>query len=138
MSGYQAALSYLLLHSIEGEFPDICINYSSLRFSKGNLAIAKNAKLECGSDTVMVNWSYTQSLYKAFIDDEVNLLVFNQEKEMFLLSRNGPRRENGQTSMIIPKEFRQDTLHCYLFFISRNGRESSNSQYLGVYNHPSN
>ena len=130
-----AAMAYTLAHAIKGTTPlDYAIDQTKVLVSRGGLTPAANAEADTGPGDFQVNfhWSDNSGIGSAKATDKALLLVYNPAKaEAFYATAGNSRSEEGQ-EVFVPADWLGDDAYAYLGFISQNGREVSNSTYLGI------
>lgn len=129
--GFFGALSHMMRYAIEGEYPGLQILYSMVKLSAGKLEPAAETLFLAEGGMVMISWAVTISS-DAWEDDEATAVIYNSSKEVFYVRRRIALRKEGVALSDIPSEFEGDTLHGYFFFRSRDGKNASESVYLGI------
>lgn len=127
--GYHGAVSHLISYALRGDYPNLAIDFSRVVLSKGRLMRAYAAQASIDGDLLTVNWFYAEAPY-AWSDDEAVVVLYNEEKDIFLVLRRKAERQNAGLRVSLPTEFVGCTVHAYLFFLSRTGKDSSLSVYL--------
>lgn len=127
------ALSYNMLNSIEGAYPDQNLNLPRLLFSKGVLMSAWSPKaFSTVSNAIDFSWENGNFTPMCAADDEVTLVVYNPTKNLFCKLENGGLRSDKFSRLIVPKKFKGHQVHCYMSFYSKNRKIASTNEYLGV------
>lgn len=129
-SGYQGALGYLIEYAVTGSYPGQIIDFSRVILSKGRLVKAAAAGLSADGGQLLITWEYAEGRF-SWLDDEVVVVLYSQESDMFLVSRHVAKRRDGFVRISLSEEFAGCTIHGYLLFLSRNGKDSSQSVYIG-------
>lgn len=131
-SAMNIAVSYNLNNAITGISPDYTIDFPKLLLSKGNLPLPLliTATPEVGAK---VNFEW-QANYagsdNGSDDDKATFIVYNETASQFIILTGVIERAELQYSMQLPPPFVGDTVHCYLCFVSANGKEVTNSKYV--------
>ncbi|SDK14335.1 hypothetical protein SAMN04487898_106161 [Pedobacter sp. ok626] len=131
ISPNNAAKSYQLLHAVQGEYPDISINYAAARLTQGTIELPLNPIATAEGDGVHFNWTYDTSLNWSDRSARAMLLVYAEEtgKSYYLFS--GARMTEETDFLELPAELKGMKLHVYMSFIADDRRSLSNSIYLG-------
>jgi hypothetical protein len=131
ISPNNAAKSYQLLHAVQGEYPDISINYAAARLTQGNIELPLNPEATAEGNGVRFNWTYDTSLNWSDRGARAMLLVYAEEtgKSYYLFS--GARMTEETDFLELPAEVKGMKLHVYMSFIADDRRSLSNSIYLG-------
>ncbi len=129
-SGYNMAVKYVLENALIGMYPDYLIDYSKVLFSKGGVAAPVGAVVTPGEGNLVLTWSGEINQWNAFIDDEVTALVFDPLNNIYLSGPLGIFRSDAEMTIAVPAAYLGNTVHVYLFFMSRTGK-LSNSSYAG-------
>jgi hypothetical protein len=126
-------VGYNFKHAIKGTFPDMEIDYSEIVITTGKLCPVAHG--EAFSDRGgCINFSWVESTRSGMhgATDNAIPVVFNPSKNRYEFIRTTSDRASQCAVLNIPLEFSGDTLHCWLIFISPNGKEFSTSCYLGT------
>ena len=125
-------VSYHTKHAVIGKFPDLEINYSNVLLTKGRLYKADN--VEVFSSTVAclnITWSERIPCGISGPNDEAMLVAYNHSKHKYEFLRTTSDRASQCATLNLPIEFSGDRVHCWMLFISPNGKEFSPSTYIG-------
>jgi len=129
-SGYNMAVKHVLDHAITGAYPDYGIDYSKAMFSKGGIAAPVAPTVTAEAANLVLTWSGDLNPHNAFADDEVTVLIFDPVNNLYLSGPSGILRPAGEMTISIPAAYLGNTVHVYMFFMSRGGK-LSNSAYAG-------
>jgi len=129
-SGYNLALKHVLENAISGTYPEISIDYTKAQFAKGSLAAPLGSAVLAEAGELLLSWSPDLNPYNAFIDDEVTVLIFDPVSNIYMSGPIGISRVEGEMTISIPSAYLGNTVHIYMFFMSRQGK-LSNSAYVG-------
>lgn len=109
------ALSYNLLNSIEGTYPEQSINFTQLLFSKGILMNAWSPNvISTASNTIDFTWQNGNFTPMRAADDMVTLVVYNPVKNLFCELEDGGLRSDKFSRLIVPEDFK-GLLYEFLF-----------------------
>jgi|LSQX01.2.fsa_nt_gb hypothetical protein len=125
-----AALSYNIQNGIIGEGADIDLDYPNLLVSRGSLFSTTNTSLECDYGEVTFGWQPVVA-GNASVEDTVKFLMFNPAKGESVYNDKELTRSQSESFVDVPSTWVGDTVECYLTFISEDGKEVSNSKYMG-------
>lgn len=128
-----SALSFNLLHAIEGAHPEHYINFPNFLFTQGKLVGAGAPKV-ASTLANSVDFTWENGFYSPMCAaaDDLTVVVYNPESKKFVSLQNAGKREDGTVRLLLPKEFTGDVVHCYLSLFSSNRKISSTNQYLGA------
>ncbi|MEJ5961359.1 DUF6266 family protein [Pedobacter immunditicola] len=126
------AVQYNLLNAVSGLSPDYAIDLTKLKFSVGKCPLPSNMSAQ-GIVGAKINFIWGISYQSKYGKDTdlVNLMVYNAEKDQFVILENAAGRTELGFALQLPADFVGDTVHCYLNFVSATGHVTSNSEYLG-------
>lgn len=127
------ALSYNMLNSVTGSYPDQNINFKNLLISKGDLIGAWSPKARSTqSNTIDFSWENGIANPMCAANDEVLLAVYDPIKKEFCLLEKAALRSDKTAELIVPETFKGNAVHCYISFYSKKRGISSTSEYLGT------
>jgi hypothetical protein len=130
--GKNQAVSFAMKDAVIGVSPDFTLDYSKLKISSGSLygsgvvSAVKNA-----GTTVKVDWNYTD-LTGNTANDGVNLAFYNVDSKEALLKQNMVLRDLGTVNVELPAIWAGQSVHCWIYFSSPDGKLNSNSQYIDL------
>lgn len=106
------------------------IDYAKVKVSKGNLHMAANARMRYIS-LVRLTISWKNSIVgKAKDTDIAHLVYYNVSKNTIVIENTAAQRINGIIDFKVAKGTMGDDVHCWLFFVSEDGKLRSESSYL--------
>jgi len=82
--------------------------------------------------TVLFTWTNNSDEANASATDESLLVVFNPGKSQAVYFNQLGTRADGTQAVTVPHSFSGDLVHCYMGFISVDGKLVSNSKYAGA------
>ncbi|SDN19389.1 hypothetical protein SAMN05421813_1751 [Daejeonella rubra] len=129
-SGYNLALKHVLENAISGTYPDLSIDYTKAQFAKGSLAAPLGSAVLAEAGEFLLSWSPDLNPFNAFIDDEATVLIYDPVSNIYMSGPIGILRVDGEMTISIPSAYLGNTVHVYMFFMSRQGK-LSNSAYVG-------
>jgi hypothetical protein len=130
-SPFNAAMSYTLANAITGTYPDYDIAPSKVLVSRGSLAPATNARVIPAPGFINLTWDDNSGVGSAKPTDKALVAVLNTAKGESITNDAGADRMTGTQTVPVPADWMGDSVEIYLGFISEDGREVSNSIYLG-------
>jgi len=106
------------------------IDYAKVKVSKGDLHMAANARMRYIS-LVRLTISWKNSIVgKAKDTDIAHLVYYNVSKNTVTIENSAARRIDGIIDFKVAKGTMGDDVHCWLFFVSEDGKLRSESSYL--------
>ncbi|TDQ06189.1 DUF6266 family protein [Pedobacter metabolipauper] len=132
-SAMNAAVSYNIQNAVTGIAPNFVMDYTKLKYSFGKLPLPNEiqvtmlplAKLE-------VNWSpRSYGVVKIHPDDLATFVVYNPEKNTFVVLEDAARRDETTYTIQMPSEFIGDTVFFFMNFITSDGKLVSENSNLG-------
>jgi hypothetical protein len=133
MTSVNSAMSYNIKNAITGSYPDLEIDYSSVMVARGDLLPAQNTQAESTApNEISFSWTDNSGIGSAKADDQALILVFNQEQDraIYIVQEN-PERQDESYTLTLPESYGGESVETYLAFVSADGQEASDSQYLG-------
>jgi hypothetical protein len=127
------ALSYNMLNSITGTYPEQNINFQQLLFSKGELLSAWSPKaVSTTSEAIDFSWENGNFTPMRAADDQVTIVVYDPVAGQFCKLKNSATREEGTSRLLLPPDFSGHAVHCYISFYSEDRQIASTNEYLGA------
>lgn len=126
-SAYNVAMSYLMKRAVTDRSEDTVIDFRRAMVSIGFLMPAAGASSTRSTEAIDFRWEDNSYSGNADSTDIVMLLVYNKEKEQAVFETDAATRADGQASMPLPLEWKDDTLVPYLSFRTADGEEVANS-----------
>jgi len=130
---FNAAMSYILNNAITGIDPDFVVDYNLALLSRGGLSTPLSPTADASvSGEITFTWGDNSTESNANATDKVMLLVYNPvKKESVSIVGNGATRVDGSLTIPIPTTYAGDTVELFIAFMSTDGTQLSNSNYLG-------
>jgi hypothetical protein len=128
MSGYNAAVRYLLKNCITEQFPDYGINYSRVLVSRGDL-YSEAAVAKADPEAVTFTWKHVP-MQGVAADDKAILVVYCEALNRSVFTITDVLR-TANTATIPVARFKGYEVQTWLAFISANGEEVSDSVHAG-------
>ena len=130
-SPINAAMSYTIDRAMTGSYPNYSVAPDMALVSRGLLTPAFETDLGAAGNSVLVKWEDNSGTGSAQATDRALVAVANQSKGEAVTVNGGAARSAGRQEVNVPAVWQNDDLHCYLGFISEDGKEVSNSVYAG-------
>jgi len=125
------AVQYHLRNAVTGVSPDFQIDHAKLMYSMGKSPLPGAIEV-LGVAGAKADYSWGVSFGQhSMPTDVVTLLVYNPEKNRFVFLEGAAARSELSFSLQLPASFLGDTVHCYISFVSLDGKVVSNSDYAG-------
>lgn len=132
MTEFNSAMSYNLNNAVTGTYPDYAIDYANALISRGSLAGSLNGSLASASaGNISFIWDDNSGDGNASDTDKAMLLIYNPDKGEVVFVTEGVTRNTGTQDLVVPANFSGDTVYGFIAFISEDGKEVSNSKYIG-------
>ena len=131
-SPFNSAMSYTLANAIVGTYPDYQVDLSKVLVSRGNLQSASNATTTATGGNIVISWNDNSGVGSAKQTDKALIAILNLEKGEAITDTAGRERTEETQTIVLPADWSGDEVQTYLGFVSEDGREVSNSAYLGA------
>ncbi|MFC2106910.1 DUF6266 family protein [Bacteroidota bacterium] len=119
-TGYNVAVSENMKTAIQGEYPDISINYPGVVLSRGELAASAEAMIEReGEDKVRISWTSPEGTESKHDNDRAAIVLYNADDKKVIYFVDIAKRSEGGVIISLPADFLSKHLECYLIFITR-------------------
>jgi hypothetical protein len=132
MSPFNKAFSYNIKNAITGSGPDLAIDYSMALISRGDLPNAESvAVLSPSPAFLQFTWNDNTGKGKATDKDKAFVAVYQEENGRWEYKMDIATRSQGKCEMELTN-FSNKPVHCFIGFISVDGKDASNSLYTGL------
>lgn len=131
---YNAAVAYNKRYAIQGEYPNISMDYSKAMLSKGDLLKADQPTVLETAAGIEFNWEVPADLGNEHKYDRAMLIVYFPDKGVSRSMLSGARRQEGKDTLMISSYLAGQRLEAYISFISMDGTRVSDSVYVGALN----
>ena len=132
------ATSVVRDHAIEGEYPNLYINYSKVMVSLGNLQPPENPVVTLDGSTLTFKWDADTTTDWKRKQDQVMMLAYFPDTTQATFLVGGARRNVGQDSLDIQHFMKakngvkpNSIVETYIAFISNDRNSVSDSVYIG-------
>lgn len=130
-SPVNAAYSYNWEHAFVKEGDTFGINYPQMVYSRGHAVKPEGVAVVQTPEGLAFSWlPQSQSAYCQF-SDLASFLIYNPVKAERMIAINKVDRYALGYTMQIPVSYAGDTVHCYMNFVSANGKHNGDSVYIG-------
>ncbi len=127
-----AAFSYNFKAALLGEYPNFEIDYRKVMISMGTLPTMHMPQLETTApNQIKIEWQFNPTHENADYDDQLMIVVYSRERKLVDGMIGGTRRTQKTCTFMFDERMAGHELDVYVSFWSINGRNVSNSQYLG-------
>ena len=131
-TAFNAAMSYVLNNAITGSAPNFTVDYSLALLSRGSLSSVLNGSTDLATPgQVTFDWDDNSAEGNANATDKAMVLVYNPSKKESVSILDGVDRTVGSQVITIPNTYAGDTVELFMAFVSADGKQVSNSVYLG-------
>jgi hypothetical protein len=134
-SAWNAAYVYNYRRVITGLGPAFTIDYTKVVYSIGFLSPAYDpGAMTSGAEpyTVVFDWKAFFSPGSGADTDLVTVMVYNPDMDRYVYLANAAPRSALTINLTVPINYMGYQVHCYISFVSADGKSSSNSTYLGT------
>ncbi|WP_430817852.1 DUF6266 family protein [Carboxylicivirga sp. RSCT41] len=125
-----AAMQQVITHVVEGEDPDLSINYSKLQIAKGSLETAKKESVSIEDDEITFDWQAITQDEERYDNNYAIMLGIGEGLYPSYSVREFRRSNNGGV-LAVPDGPSGTKIHCYLAFYHEDNSGVNNSKYLG-------
>jgi hypothetical protein len=131
LTGYNKAFSYNVKNAIAGTYPDLIIDYSMVLLTRGDLPNIKSFQAKSQSTgQITFNWTDNSGTGLARPDDKAFLAVCCPAINQWICELNLTERSAGNCIFNVTL-FSGRTVQIYMGFLSSDGKEVSDSLYMG-------
>jgi len=133
-NAHNLAVSYNKKQALQGEYPNISVDYNKVVLSYGELPGARDFSISKTETGLIINWN-PESYAGGHDGDDILMIQLYYpliKKGRSLL--NASRRDSAQVFIPIEESMIQQPIEAYACLKSADGRQISNSIYLGNIN----
>jgi hypothetical protein len=130
-SANNAAKSYQLKYALEGEYPDLAVNYSKVKLSSGKLQPAEGAAVKVLVNGLKFTWECQAIAERVYYQSTAMLLVHCPALNLSFYDLSGLKRIAGEQLIELPLDFNGHSLHCYISFVTDDRKMIADSVYVG-------
>ncbi|MCX2450515.1 DUF6266 family protein [Pedobacter sp. PLR] len=132
---HNLAVSCNKKNALQGNYPNISIDYAKVQLSKGTLKNPENLRMEKVEGGLQITWdpSY-QSGEGSQYDDCLQLAIYFPKSRTQKVELNFSKRELGTAFLPLEPEKLEGSMEVYLFLSAANHDSVSDTVYLGNLN----
>jgi hypothetical protein len=129
---YNEAVSYNKKHALQGDYPEISIDYSKALVSMGELSPALNAAIAIVPEGLEFTWDLYPAAPSRSKTDRTMLLLFfpDQAEAIYILS--GAQRKERRDVVELSAEYLNRRIEAYIAFVAADRKSVSDSVWVGV------
>lgn len=114
-SAYNAAFSYNYAAAIQGNYPDITLDYSKVALSRGDLEGLYGLSVSALSATSLkVSWNDNSGVETAKSGDTIMALVYSPVLDQAIFRSNAGTRGDGESTLNLPEQFAGQSVHVWV------------------------
>ncbi len=126
-------VAYHSKYAIIGSYPHLEIDYSRVILTTGKLAsVGGLAAVSEVPTTIQFSWNDQALSAIASTEDEAILVVYSTKEQRHEFLRTKYNRAAQYAEINIPFGYSGQSVHCWIIFISPDGKEFSTSKYVGA------
>lgn len=129
---FNAAVKYNFDLIITGSFPDYSIDCTKLVFSRGSLAPANHPVPSRAADLITINWQVAAQTQFNRNTDKVMAFAYCPGADVMVSEISTATRLMLEYEMALPAGLAGLPILVFMAFVSADGKEVSNSEYLGM------
>ena len=131
---YNEAVSYNKKNALQGEYPNISLDYSKVLMSMGRLPVAVNPSISQNGIEITFNWEVSASPASEYHTDRTMLVIYFPDIKETCCQLVGAKRIEGKDVIVIGPEHVDQRMEAYITFIKDNGKQISDSAHAGSLN----
>lgn len=132
---YNAAVSYHKKHAVQGEYPNLSLNYNKALLSMGSLLKADKTEISVQGTGVEFKWEVPDDLSWENRKDRAMLVIYFPDENVSTYVLSGARRNEGKDRIEIPLNLIESRMEAYISFMNEEATEISDSIHAGSLNH---
>ena len=127
------ALAYHLENAVTGVYPEYELDYAKVKLSlhKAIDPVIRPELLMESKDVLKVIWEMPRMRSITTKSDDLAYIMCYNSMKRKCLEFQVIRRSDLSATLTIPGPYKGDELHCWIFFVSADGKFTSDTQYLG-------
>lgn len=132
------AVKFNLKEAISGVSPLFTINYAKLKLTLGKLDIPQDLlAVPVSGRKVAITWAYdpldfnTENERLERSTDRASIIIYDETNDYFLIPSTAVRTAGKLEARMLSKTIVGNTLHCWFYISSLDGKKVSTSVYLG-------
>ncbi|RQO65234.1 hypothetical protein DBR43_30765 [Pedobacter sp. KBW06] len=131
---YNEAVSYNKKNAIQGDYPNISLDYTKVMVSMGTLPVAIHPTLSQTDDKITFNWEVLADQADQYGKDRAMLLIYFPDLKISWYELIGSTRTEGTYTVEMGEGLADKRMETYISFVKDNGRAVSDSVYVGALN----
>ncbi|MCX2454300.1 DUF6266 family protein [Pedobacter sp. PLR] len=131
---YNEAVSYNKKHAVQGEYPNISMDYTKALVSMGSLLKADKTTISKHADGIEFKWEVPADLPWRNRNDRAMLLIHFPDARVSTYVLSGSRRHVGNEVVAIDTNLAESRMEAYISFIDEDATEISDSVHAGSLN----
>ena len=136
-NAHNLATSYIKKNAVQGEYPNLSIDYSKVILSNGNgrVPVAKDVQLTKTDEGVIVSWDPGErDYYRGRGEDSAMILLSFPGIRDSRMYFNAAKRSAGKFFVPLSKKLLDQPMETFMCFRSADATEISDSMYVGNLN----
>ncbi|WEK17785.1 MAG: DUF6266 family protein [Candidatus Pedobacter colombiensis] len=131
-NAFNTAVKHNFKHIVTGIAPNFTIDYTRMVYSVGSLAGPNQPELSLMDDVVQIRWLPDVQMQFSQNTDKASFTVYCPDKDFVITKIGTALRSALSYHMVLPSGLSEGRLHCFMNFVSADGKWVSNSTYLGT------
>jgi hypothetical protein len=131
---YNEAVSYNKKNALQGEYPNISLDYTKVLMSMGSLPAVEHPSISQDGTKITFNWEVPAGPLSQYDTDRAMLVVYFPDTKETCCQLIGAKRVEGKDVIVIGPDHINEHMEAYISFMRDDGREVSNSSYAGSLN----
>ena len=120
----------LAFGAVTGDYPDFSMDFSKLIIAQGGLNTSSFLNItKTNGTTLKFEWDTTVG-FQCDDNDGVNIVLLNDQNRVGLLKQNIVVRGEGTVDIELPPVWAGQKVHCWIYFSSPDGMNTSESQFI--------
>lgn len=131
---YNEAVSYNKKNAVQGEYPNIRLDYTRVLMSMGTLPVAVNPSISQNGVEITFKWEISASPVSEYHTDRTMLVIYFPDIKETCCQLVGAKRVEGKDVIVIGPEHVNERMEAYISFAKDNGKAVSSSVHAGSLN----
>ncbi|WP_342328853.1 DUF6266 family protein [Pedobacter sp. FW305-3-2-15-E-R2A2] len=131
---YNEAVSYNKKNAVQGEYPNICLDYTKVLMSMGTLPGAVHPTVSQLEEKITFTWKKSDLPVSQYDTDRAMLVIYFPDLQESCCQLIGAKRVEGKDVITISSQHINKRMEAYISFAKQDGREISNSVHVGSLN----
>jgi len=126
---HNEAVSYNKKNALQGEYPNIEMDYSKVLISKGNLPPALAPATNILSDGIEFTWEVPPGMCYSDLDNRAMLLLYYPQNQTAIARLSAARRSELRDFIALTPADLAQQVHAYIAFVADDRMNVSDSRY---------